>query len=114
MKKIVITGASSGFGKALAQIFSDNNIDIINISKSPSEFCSTNILIDFSKVKKLSEILKKNQDLLKNIDLIILNAGELGKIELGSDTSINRFLKSININLLSNKIIIDFFLNYQK
>ena len=98
----VITGASSGLGKSLLKSFSATS-DIINISrtKSPSKY---NII---SNLNNLLDLNKKLE--MENIehDLCILNAGTMGKIGLASKLSYQDFMKTFNINVLSNKIIID-------
>ena len=47
---LIITGASQGIGKATAQLFLDENWEVINLSRTPCTLSSiTNIAVDFSK-----------------------------------------------------------------
>ena len=46
---------------------------------------------------------------VKKIDYLILNAGVLGEINKSSRTKFKNLQKIININLVSNKVILDFF-----
>ena len=98
----VITGASSGLGKCLLKSFSVSS-DIINISRTKSAS-------KYNIISNLNDLLDLNQKLeMKNIkhDLCILNAGTMGTIGLASHISHLEFLEAFKINVLANKIIID-------
>ena len=104
----VITGASSGLGKCLLKSFSVSS-DIINISRTKSAS-------KYNIISNLNDLLDLNQKLeMKNIkhDLCILNAGTMGKIGLASHISHLEFLEAFKINVLANKIIIDWSISKQ-
>ena len=98
----VITGASSGLGKCLLKSFSASS-NVINISRTKSE-SEYNIITNLNNLSDLNEKLK-----IENIehDLCILNAGTMGKIGMASKLSYSDFTETFNINVFSNKIIID-------
>lgn len=98
----VITGASSGLGKCLLKSFSLSS-DIINISRTKSAS-------KYNIISNLNDLLDLNQKLeMKNIkhDLCILNAGSMGTIGLASHISHLEFMEAFKINVLANKLIID-------
>ena len=101
-RAIVITGASSGLGECLYQSFSQN-YKVINISRtiSASEY---NII---SKFEDLLELKKKlNTNKIKH-QLCILNAGTMGSIGSACLISDEDFMEALKVNVLANKIIID-------
>jgi benzil reductase ((S)-benzoin forming) len=101
-KSIVITGASSGLGECLSKSFS-GSYDVINISRTISTNLH-NIISNFSDLKSLKEKLKTKK---LNHELCILNAGTMGEIGFASDITDEDFLDTLKINIVANKIIID-------
>ncbi len=101
-KRIIITGASSGLGKNLYDAFS-KSYDVINISRTVSK-SNNNIIINF---ENLSELKKKLKFEKIEHSLCILNAGTMGMFGLANEIDDEDFLKSIKINVLASKIIID-------
>jgi 3-oxoacyl-[acyl-carrier protein] reductase len=83
MKNIVITGTSRGIGFELAQLFANNNHNVLALSRNSNPIESlqhkniTAISIDLSNdndLKKVSTFVEKNW---KQVDVIIHNAGML-------------------------------------
>ena len=101
-KTIVITGASSGLGENLYESFS-KSYNVVNISRSISK-SNNNIIVDFVNLSELKNKLKFEK---VSHDLCILNAGTMGKLGLAHKIKNNDFFNSIKINVLANKIIID-------
>lgn len=101
-RSIVITGASSGLGECLRKSFSVN-YNVINISRtiSKSEY---NIITNF---KDLSDLKQKLETQNIKHDICILNAGTMGSIRSAFHVTYEDFLKTININVVANKIIMD-------
>jgi benzil reductase ((S)-benzoin forming) len=101
-RSIVITGASSGLGKCLSKSFS-KSYDVINISRTISSSVH-NIISNFSDLKDLKYKLKTKK---LNHELCILNAGTMGEIKFASEVTDQDFLDTLKINVVANKIIID-------
>ena len=101
-RSIVITGASSGLGKSLSKSFS-KGFDVINISRTISS-SAHNIITNFKDLKNLKQKLKTKK---LNHELCILNAGTIGEIGFVSDVTDEDFLDTLKINVIANKIIID-------
>ena len=99
---IVITGASSGLGKCLYKSFS-KSYNVINISRTISE-SKLNIVSNLNDISDLKQKLKMN--MLKH-NLCILNAGTMGSIGIADQIGDEEFLEALKINVLANKIIID-------
>ena len=101
-RAIVITGASSGLGECLYKSFSES-YNVINISRSisASEYNIINNLNDLSGLKQKLEMNKVKHD------LCILNAGTMGSIGSACQIKDEELLEALKINVLANKIIID-------
>jgi len=101
-RAVVITGASSGLGECLCKSFSES-YNVINISRtiSASEY---NIITNLNDLSGLKQKLEMNK--VKH-DLCILNAGTMGSIGSACQISDDEFLEALKINVLANKIIID-------
>ena len=101
-RAIVITGASSGLGECLYKSFSES-YNVINISRtiSASEYNIVTNLNDLSGLKQKLEMNKVKHD------LCILNAGTMGSIGSSYQISDEEFLEALKINVVANKIIID-------
>ena len=101
-RAMVITGSSSGLGECLYKSFS-KSYKVLNISRSISE-SEYNIVTNFNNLSDLNIKLEMNK--VKH-NLCILNAGTMGSIGQASKISDNDFLESLKINVLANKVIID-------
>ena len=102
IRSIVITGASSGLGECLLKSFS-KSYDIINISRTIAA-SKNNIITNFTDLKDLKQKLAMNKN---KHELCFLNAGTMGNIASASSINDQDFLESLKINVIANKIIID-------
>ena len=103
--KLLITGTSSGIGESLYKVFSSHNHNVLGISRRKTD--TVDYICDFSKLDDLQDICSKIFDKHNDIDMLILNAGVLGKIEKATQLDISEIKKTFDINVFSNKIIID-------
>jgi len=99
---MVITGSSSGLGQCLYKSFS-KSYKVLNISRSISG-SEYNIVTNFNDLSDLNIKLEMNK--VKH-NLCILNAGTMGSIGQACDISDDEFLEALKVNVLANKIIID-------
>lgn len=102
MKAILITGASNGIGKAIAEAYLDAEFQVYNIDiKAPSrENKSSNYHFyqcDLSDTDKLSHILDK----IPHIDYLVLNA-VYSKYEEFKQMNINNIKMALDVNLTAN------------
>lgn len=107
MSNILITGTSSGLGKALAKTYSETGYEIYGLSRTKSNEYN-HVECDLEKVYdisyKLSTLLKD----VKQIDVIYLNAGVLGDIDYLNKIKLHDIETSFTINTWANKVIIDY------
>ena len=103
---ILITGVSSGLGKALKDEYILNKHNVYGLSRRNVNDCN-HIDID---LKYLSNIDEKLSILLKDVnslDVVFLNAGILGDIKTFDKWNYNELYDIMNINVWSNKYILD-------
>jgi NAD(P)-dependent dehydrogenase (short-subunit alcohol dehydrogenase family) len=109
---VLITGTSSGLGDGLARYLASRKHSVAGISRSENKRLKTcndythysMDLTDFDRVREqLPEILQKHAP----FDLVVLNAGVLGEIADMHQTSLEDLKRVMDINLWSNKLILD-------
>lgn len=113
MSKILITGTSSGIGKAAALQFIQNNHQVIGISRHIPEALIdhgsyTHYSIDLTKVAGLDRTFKEISKEHSDINIIILNAG-MGLFKEIDQISASDIIKLINVNLVSQMILVNSF-----
>jgi len=110
--RMFITGVDSGIGRALAGEAIKRGYDVYALGLSlPEElkevkFTECNLL----ELERIAERLRTLVDGLSGLDLVILNAGVLGSLGSIRETPIYRIKETMDINVWSNKIILDTFL----
>lgn len=112
MKRVLITGASSGIGFATAQKFLRQGIKVTGIARDFSKCQSQGMEIypiDLADLDGLAETLKSDRFAANRYDCIILNAGygRFGGIEQFSHKQIRHL---IDTNLVSNLYLLKHFL----
>ncbi len=107
-KKILISGASSGLGRSLANTLLkyNNKIYCIGRSSIKNEKIKS-INCNFKNPKNIREKLSILLN-TKKLDYVFLNAGILGKIKNIHKCSLDEILEIFKINVLANKEILDF------
>ena len=117
-KKVLITGATGGIGKAICKLFLKNGAEIfatnvneqslIEIKKEFLEiFPSAKInyaTCDLLKRESISELIKKANDTMDGIDIFIGNAG-ITIDTLSIKMSDDQWQKVIDVNLTANFIL---------
>jgi benzil reductase ((S)-benzoin forming) len=107
MNNILITGTSSGLGLSLANAFKESGYNVYGISRSKTRLGIKQIQCDFNNLDKVKSSIIELVD-IKDFDYVILNAGMLGRLDKQCNLSINDYNEIFNVNVLSNKVILDF------
>lgn len=110
-KTALITGASSGIGKALAQEFARNDYNLVIIAEKAGELTGTrqeleekfhveitDIPMDLTYEQSVQEIYEHLQDRNIQIDVLVNNAG-VGQREKFHETDISKDIKIIRLNI---------------
>ena len=115
--KALITGGNSGIGRDMALYLSSMGFDLIIVGrnlktlKDVKDKCSTNVKIfdiDLSDVNNVYKLYDKTKN--ENIDILINNAG-FGLFGNFIDTSLDRELDMINVNIIAVHILTKLFLS---
>lgn len=110
IKTAFITGATSGIGKATAEIFAQNNIRLIlcgrrkdrleNIQKELSKLTEvTTLQFDVSKREEVATAINSLPENFKNIDILINNAGNAHGLSTIQDGNIDDWDAMLDINV---------------
>ena len=118
MKAALITGSSSGIGKAIAAKLLHNEIQVIGLARDHSKFTPESgeyypITADLSDVKKLEKITRGILKDYPQISIFISNAGygDFRNLENFSAPQIHEFF---NVNLISHIILCRYLLSHFK
>ncbi|WP_136806025.1 SDR family NAD(P)-dependent oxidoreductase [Desulfosediminicola flagellatus] len=112
-RRVLITGVSSGLGEALATYYLQRGWYVYGLSRRVPKgliddenfrFVSVDLSAFESVVLGIRELID-----VKSLDLVILNAGILGSFGDMVDASLETLHEVMDVNLWSNKLIIDFF-----
>ncbi len=107
---VFITGSSRGLGKAFREYFLKEDANVYGLGRTPS----TDVMyeqVDIADTVALHKVLHRLFDGVDVLDLVILNAGTLGRIQDMSQCSLEQLKSEMDINMWANKVILDFFIH---
>lgn len=113
-RRLFITGNSSGLGRGLAKVYLERGWSVYGISRRGCDLDGGALhdiradLSDFEAVPVALDHLLRDVD---HLDLVILNAGVLGPIKDLHETRIEEIRQVMDINVWSNKVILDWLLD---
>jgi short-subunit dehydrogenase len=118
MKKAIIIGATSGIGKGLAMILTDNNykvgitgrrVEILEEMKlqKPNAYCIKSL--DITDTKIIAEILNELTNELGGLDLLIISSG-MGELNEKLDFGIEK--RTIETNITGFTCVANWAFNY--
>jgi alcohol dehydrogenase len=106
---VCITGSSRGLGKAFVESFLSIGAKVYGLGRSEvtdERYRYTQVdIADFDALKKSLENLLEEVD---ELELLILNAGILGRIQDISLCTMEQLKKEMGVNMWANKIILDY------
>jgi len=98
---ILITGTTSGLGEALANVFRNAGHDVYALNRDQC---------DLSKLECIESALGSVLSGVERLDYVFLNAGILGRLTPTDELTLDEFNEAFNINVFSNKVILDWLL----
>ena len=107
---ILITGNSSGLGYGLTEVYLEQGEQVYGISRRGCAIdhpCLVNCRIDLAQLDQIENSLNECFRDMDHFDVIFLNAGILGKIQLMQEASLKELKQVMDVNVWSNKIILD-------
>ncbi len=103
-----ITGTSSGLGRGLAEVLLERGWKVHGCSRRPSDLPGLRQLqCDLADHDALPERLDRLLGELDHLDLVVLNAGILGRIEALCRTPLEEVKQVMEVNLWANKSVMD-------
>lgn len=113
---ILITGTSSGIGKALAKTYLQENHNVWGISRRRSEELLENenyrhLAQDITEFTYCALNTANFIAAAKKLDLVVLNAGILNNIKDMRNTSVEELQETMAANVWGNKTVLDSTLN---
>ncbi|MEI6865875.1 SDR family oxidoreductase [Flavicella sp.] len=106
MKNVVITGTSRGIGFELAQLFANNNFNVLALSRNAKTLEAINhknittLAIDLTKKQSLTSVNDFIKNNWKQVDILINNAGTLLNKEFETTTT-EDFINVYNVNVFA-------------
>lgn len=108
MSKALITGTSTGLGHALAAQLLDDGWQVFGCSRRGSELAGlSERQVDLTQLDSIEPMLSGLLRDLDRLELVVLNAGMLGRIRDLSDTPLADAKRVMDLNLWANKVIMD-------
>jgi len=86
---------------------------VYGMSRNVVDGCN-HVSCDLGKLESIEEKLEELLKSVSDIDVVILNAGMLGEIKLFQEWSLSELSEIMNLNVWSNKIIVDWMLSAKK
>ncbi|MDA9589657.1 SDR family NAD(P)-dependent oxidoreductase [Opitutales bacterium] len=109
--KVFITGVSTGLGHGLAKVYLKQGATVYGCSRrAPDDLIEQGLIFetaDLADAPSASQAIDRLLAGVGALDLVILNAGKLGKIRDFSDTPLADFRETMEINLMANKWLLD-------
>ncbi len=111
-KVVFITGNSSGLGKGLTQALLGKGYKVYGCSRRGCDLDGDIVdgYCDLADFDSIPDALNQLLGEAEYLDLVILNAGILGPIKYMSDTSVDELRQIMELNVWSNKIVLDWLL----
>ena len=108
-KNVFITGNSSGLGKGLSETLLAEGYNVYGCSRRGNQLTGNikDIQCDLTCFDEVSNALDQLLNKVKTLDLVILNAGILGELKSMHETSLDELQAIMDINVWSNKFILD-------
>jgi NAD(P)-dependent dehydrogenase (short-subunit alcohol dehydrogenase family) len=110
MKTVFITGTSSGIGHGLAAAYLQQGARVYGMSRRQAEGLTGDYHHGFADFSDLNGIADNLQALLggvDHLDLVLLNAGILGRIDDLAQHPMSELKELMDINLWANKLALD-------
>lgn len=112
MSSIFITGNSNGLGLGLTRHYLEQGYQLYSLSRSDCPLTHQNLHHTRQDLAALEQIYDSLDKLLpESLDLVILNAGILGEINDLADSPMSGIQRLMDINVWSNKVIIDWLIH---
>lgn len=109
---VCITGSSRGLGEAFVHKCLEKGANLYGLGRSEvTDKRYHYIQVDIADFDALKKGLESLLDGVESLDLLVLNAGILGRIQDISLCTMDQLKKEMDVNMWANKIILDFIID---
>lgn len=109
--QILITGVSSGLGHGLAKVYLEHGARVYGCSRrAPDDLIRDGLCFESADLGHQTSASAAMERLVADVDrfdVVILNAGKLGKIRDMRDTPLTDIRETMEINVFANKWLLD-------
>jgi short-subunit dehydrogenase len=110
MKKVLISGSSSGIGRAIAEMFLSHDWQVVGLARDHQKFqpdspCYDTHAIDLSKTNTLERELKAIANVHPQLDCLVLSAG-VGMFGACEQLSFQDMQTVMDVNFLSQALMV--------
>ena len=105
MKKVVVTGASSGIGKAITKRVLALGFEVIGVSRTSADIGNTNFTQSLSDLSDHNATLKLCEKLQKENISVLINAAGFGKFEPHEELSPQTITQMTFVNLTAPMLL---------
>lgn len=112
MMNVCITGSSRGLGEAFVHKYLEKGANLYGLGRSEvTDKRYRYARVDIADFDTLKKGLESLLDGVESLDLLVLNAGILGRIQDISLCTMDQLKKEMDVNMWANKIILDFIID---
>ena len=109
--KALVSGTNRGFGASILRELESKGWEVVSLNRSCAEVSEECYSLDLAESENVDSVLGRLVEAHKDISVVILNAGVLGSIARTSKVSSQDMLRTLEVNFLSPKRIVDFMLS---
>ena len=111
-KRLLITGCNRGLGHGIATVAIEQGYEVIALGRTePKDLMGSNSLkftyVDFGELDSIAKSTRTALRTIDHIDLVVLNAGVLGKLAHMSEVDTSDLKQTMDVNVWSNKVLLN-------
>ena len=107
---IVITGASDGLGKEIAKLYKDAGKNVVNVSRTQSDYAQVNILHDLREGSEINAAANEILDIDEPLEILINCAGVYSNQPLGTITE-DEIKKTMATNVKAPILLVSYLID---
>lgn len=114
MKLAIVTGASRGLGRAIAEELSKRDYEVVNFSRTQGDAPFRHVSVDLSDSVSLLHALEQMRPLIERADslLVVQNAALIDPIHQVGQLDSNQLMSHVQANLLAPMLLANHVLRY--
>ncbi|AHE97804.1 SDR family NAD(P)-dependent oxidoreductase [Thioalkalivibrio paradoxus] len=108
VRTALITGNSSGLGLGLTRVLGRQGTAVYGLSRRGCpDPVAGDVRVDLAEHDRIAPALGRLLEGVEQLDLVVLNAGILGRIQRMQDADLAELKQGMDVNVWANKVILD-------